>query len=100
MPEPILQVRGLSKSFGGLIAVDNVSLDISVGELHAVIGPNGAGKTTLLNVLSGDLPAGAGSILFRGQEVARLVPEQRSRLGIGRSYQKVNIFPAFNALEN
>ena len=100
MAEPILQVRGLSKSFGGLIAVDNVSLDISLGELHAVIGPNGAGKTTLINLLSGDLPAAAGSILFRGKEVARLVPEQRSRLGIGRSYQKVNVFPAFNALEN
>ncbi|HSE88069.1 MAG TPA: ABC transporter ATP-binding protein, partial [Candidatus Binatia bacterium] len=100
MTEPILQVRGLSKNFGGLAAVDNVSLDVKVGELHAVIGPNGAGKTTLINMLSGDLSPSAGSILLRGIEVARLAPEDRSRLGVGRSYQKVNIFSGFTALEN
>jgi branched-chain amino acid transport system ATP-binding protein len=100
MSEPILQVRSLSKNFAGLAAVDRVSLEVRAGELHAVIGPNGAGKTTLINVLSGDLPASAGSILFRGVEVAHLTPEQRSRLGMGRSYQRVNIFPAFSALEN
>jgi branched-chain amino acid transport system ATP-binding protein len=98
--EPILQVRGLSKRFGGLAAVDQVSIDVHVGELHAVIGPNGAGKTTLINLLSGDLSPSAGNILFAGKEVARLAPERRSRLGIGRSYQKVNIFAAFSALEN
>jgi branched-chain amino acid transport system ATP-binding protein len=100
MIEPILQVRGLSKSFGGLAAVDDVSLDVKVGELHAVIGPNGAGKTTLINVLSGDLPPSAGSVLFHGIEMAHLAPERRSRLGVGRSYQKVNIFSAFSVLEN
>jgi branched-chain amino acid transport system ATP-binding protein len=100
MTDPILQLRGLSKRFGGLVAVDNVSLDVNFGQLHAVIGPNGAGKTTLINLLSGDLPASAGSILFRGADVVRLAPERRSRLGMGRSYQKVNIFPAFSALEN
>ena len=100
MSEPILQVRSLSKRFGGLLAVDRVSLEVSLGQLHAVIGPNGAGKTTLINMLSGDLSASAGSILFRTAEVAHLAPERRSRLGIGRSYQKVNIFPAFSALEN
>jgi branched-chain amino acid transport system ATP-binding protein len=100
MIEPILQVRGLSKNFGGLAAVDDVSLDVKVGELHALIGPNGAGKTTLINMLSGDLSPSAGSVLFRGIEMAHLAPEQRSRLGVGRSYQKVNIFPAFSVLEN
>jgi branched-chain amino acid transport system ATP-binding protein len=100
MIEPILQVRGLSKYFGGLAAVDDVFLDVEVGELHAVIGPNGAGKTTLINVLSGDLSPSAGSVLFRGIEMAHLAPERRSRLGVGRSYQKVNIFPAFSVLEN
>jgi len=100
MIQPILQVRQLSKSFGGLAAVDDVSLDVEVGELHAVIGPNGAGKTTLINVLSGDLSPSAGSILFRGIEMANLAPERRSRLGVGRSYQKVNIFSGFNVLEN
>ena len=100
MTEPILQVRQLAKIFGGLAAVDEVSLDVNVGQLHAVIGPNGAGKTTLINMLSGDLSPSAGSIRFRGNEVAHLSPERRSRLGIGRSYQKVNIFAAFSALEN
>jgi len=100
MIEPILQVRGLSKNFGGLAAVDDVSLDVKVGELHAVIGPNGAGKTTLINMLSGDLSPSAGSVLFRGIEMAHLASERRSRLGVGRSYQKVNIFPAFSVLEN
>jgi branched-chain amino acid transport system ATP-binding protein len=100
MTEPILQVRGLSKHFGGLAAVDDVSFDVKVGELHAVIGPNGAGKTTLINMLSGDLSPSAGSVLFRGIEMAQFAPERRSRLGVGRSYQKVNIFPAFSVLEN
>src|SRR4029450_5416026 len=100
MIEPILQVRQLSKNFGGLAAVDDVSLDVKVGELHAVIGPNGAGKTTLINMLSGDLSPSAGSVLFRRIEMAQLAPERRSRLGVGRSYQKVNIFPAFSVLEN
>lgn len=100
MIEPILQVRRLAKTFGGLAAVDEVSLNVNVGELHAVIGPNGAGKTTLINMLSGDLSISAGSIRFGGDEVAHLSPERRSRLGIGRSYQKVNIFAGFSALEN
>jgi branched-chain amino acid transport system ATP-binding protein len=100
MSEAVLQVRGLCINFGGLAAVDHVSLEVSTGELHAVIGPNGAGKTTLINLLSGDLPASSGTIWFRGKEISRLAPEQRSRLGIGRSYQKTNIFPAFTAFEN
>jgi branched-chain amino acid transport system ATP-binding protein len=100
MTEPILQVRGLSKNFGGLAAVDDVSLNVKVGELHAVIGPNGAGKTTLINMLSGDLTPSAGTILLRGTEIAQLAPERRSHLGVGRSYQRINLFPAFSVLEN
>jgi branched-chain amino acid transport system ATP-binding protein len=96
----ILQVRSLSKSFGGLVAVNNLSLDVGVGELHAVIGPNGAGKTTLINLLSGDLRASSGRIIFQGHDIAGLAPEKRSRMGIGRSYQKTNIFLGFSALEN
>ena len=98
--ESILQVRGLSKNFGGLAAVDGVSLEVRVGELHAVIGPNGAGKTTLINMLSGDLTPSAGTILLRGTEIAQLAPERRSHLGVGRSYQRINLFPAFSVLEN
>jgi branched-chain amino acid transport system ATP-binding protein len=98
--DAILQVRGLQKYFGGLAAVDDVSLEVRVGEVHAVIGPNGAGKTTLIDVLSGDLAPTAGSIVYRGSDISRLTPERRARLGIGRSYQKINIFPGFSALEN
>ena len=100
MSETVIQVRGLRKNFGGLAAVDNLSLDVGTGELHAVIGPNGAGKTTLINLLSGDLPPSSGTIIFRGREISRFAPEQRSRLGIGRSYQKTNIFTSFTVFEN
>lgn len=100
MAEPILQVRNLTKLFDGLTAVDNVSLEIVPGELHAVIGPNGAGKSTLINLLSGELRASSGQIVFQGREIGSLAPERRSRLGIGRSFQRTNIFPSFTALEN
>jgi branched-chain amino acid transport system ATP-binding protein len=71
-----------------------------MGELHAVIGPNGAGKTTLINLLSGELRASSGSIIFQGNDVSAMAPEARARRGIGRSYQKTNIFLEFSALEN
>ena len=98
--DEILKVRSLCKSFGGLAAVDNVSLQVRTGELHAVIGPNGAGKTTLINLLSGDLPTSSGSILFREKDITKFPTALRSRLGIGRSYQKANIFLGFTVLEN
>src|ERR1043166_4229722 len=100
MTEVMLSVRDLSKRFGGLAALDAVSLDVSLGKLHAVIGPNGAGKTTLINLISGDLPASDGTIDFRGAAIVNLNPEQRARRGIGRSYQKTNIFASFTAMEN
>jgi branched-chain amino acid transport system ATP-binding protein len=100
MTEAILQVRNLTKHFGGLAAVENVSLEVRPHELHAVIGPNGAGKSTLINLLAGDLRASSGQIHFQGRDIGSLPPEKRSRLGIGRSFQKTNIFPSFTALEN
>jgi branched-chain amino acid transport system ATP-binding protein len=100
MSGPILETESLSRRFGGLMAVGNVALQLERGKLHAVLGPNGAGKTTLINLLSGDLPASGGSIRYRGRDITRLSPDRRSRLGIGRSYQKTNIFPAFTAFEN
>ena len=100
MKDTILQVRRLCKNFSGLVAVDQVSIDVRSGELHAVIGPNGAGKTTLVNLLSGDFSASSGTILFHGRDISRLAAEKRSRLGIGRSYQKINIFPSFTVFEN
>ena len=100
MTDAALTVSGLTKKFGGLTAVNNVSLQIDKGTVHAVIGPNGAGKSTLIHLLSGDLAPSGGSIRLGQREVAALSPDQRSRAGIGRSYQKTNIFPAFTVLEN
>ena len=100
MTEAILSIEDLTKHFGGLAAVEDVSLEVRVGELHAIIGPNGAGKTTLINLLSGELAPSSGAIRFRAEDITRLTPEKRSRLGIGRSFQKTNVFSSFSALEN
>jgi branched-chain amino acid transport system ATP-binding protein len=100
MSDIILSTTRLSKSFGGLIATNNVSLEFERGIVHAIIGPNGAGKTTLINLLSGDLQPSDGSITFKGQDVTRLSPDRISLLGIGRSYQKTNIFQQFTCFEN
>jgi branched-chain amino acid transport system ATP-binding protein len=93
-------VRSLTKKFGGLIAVDDVSIDIDSGQLHAIIGPNGAGKTTLINLLSGELQPGAGCVRFDGRDVTAFPPHARSRLGMSRTYQKTNVFREFTAFEN
>ena len=95
MTEAILRTEGLTKRFGGLVAVSDVSLDLHVGEVHVVIGPNGAGKSTLTNLLSGDLPATSGRVMLDGRDIAGLGSDQISRLGVGRSYQKTNIFLPF-----
>ena len=98
--DAVLRTRGLSRNFGGLAAVSEVSLECHVGRLHAVIGPNGAGKTTLLNLLSGDLAPSAGRIEILGHEVSRLAAHRISQLGVGRSYQRTNVFMRFTAFEN
>jgi branched-chain amino acid transport system ATP-binding protein len=100
MSEAILATQGLSRRFGGLMAAGNVTIELHRGSLHALLGPNGAGKTTLINLLSGELAASAGTILYRGEDITHLSPDHRSRIGIGRSYQKTNIFPGFTAFEN
>ena len=100
MAEPLLVARRMTRRFGGLAACDGVDLALARGELHALLGPNGAGKSTLINLLSGDLAPTSGSILYRGVEIAQLPPDRRSRMGLGRSYQKTNIFPAFTVIEN
>ncbi|MBK6322804.1 ABC transporter ATP-binding protein [Candidatus Aalborgicola defluviihabitans] len=100
MAELALKVTALTKQFGGLAAVNDVSLQVARGTLHAVIGPNGAGKSTLIHLLSGDLSPTSGSVALNGSDITHLAPDQRSRAGIGRSYQKTNIFPAFSVLEN
>ncbi len=95
-----LQANGLLKRFGGLSAVSDVSLDVHVGEIHAVIGPNGAGKSTLINLLAGDLLPNAGEIRLDGAALTRLPPHRRARAGVGRSYQKTTIFSDFTTYEN
>lgn len=100
MADAILRVDRLGKSFGGLIATNNVTLEFERGQIHAIIGPNGAGKTTLINLLSGDLLPNDGTIHFNGRNITRLPPYKISQLGIGRSYQKTNIFAEFTCFEN
>ncbi len=100
MTEPVLELRGLTKNFGGLRVTDDVSLDVRPGEIHAVIGPNGAGKTTLIHQISGFLAPDAGSIVLGGRDVTRLPPEARARAGLARSFQITSILPGFSVLEN
>ena len=100
MSETLLATRGLTRRFGGLAAVSDVSIALERGSVHAVVGPNGAGKTTLINMLSGDLAATSGSVSYGGEDITHESADRRSRRGIGRSYQKTNIFGAFTAFEN
>jgi branched-chain amino acid transport system ATP-binding protein len=96
----LLQVRGLTKRFGGLVATDALDLDVDAGEVHAIIGPNGAGKTTLLSQLAGALKPDAGSIRLAGEDITGLSSHERVGRGIARSYQVTNVFRAFTALDN
>ena len=100
MTDAVLSTQGLSRRFGGLMAASSVAIELHRGRLHAVLGPNGAGKTTLINLLSGDLAATAGTIRYKGADITGYSAHRRSRIGIGRSYQKTNIFPAFTVFEN
>ena len=100
MAEPLLELRGLQKSFGGLRVTDGVSLDVVPGEIHAVIGPNGAGKTTLINEITGRLSLDAGRVIFCGEDVTHLSMAARARRGLARSFQITSIVPGFSALEN
>src|SRR5258708_7574627 len=100
MPEAVLEARGLTRRFGGWLAVDAVDLTLMQGEAHCVIGPSGAGKTTLINVLSGDLAADAGEVRFGGRNIAGWPTHRVARLGIQRSYQKTNIFPELTVARN
>jgi len=95
-----LQLKGLSKSFGGLAAVRDVSLEISSGERKAVIGPNGAGKTTLFNLITGVFPSSSGSISLFGKDVTRWPPHKRTALGMARTFQVTSLFPKLTVLDN
>ena len=95
-----LEVSGLVKRFGGLLATDHVDLSLARGEIHAVIGPNGAGKTTLIHQLSGEILPDAGRIVFDGQDLTREPPYKRAMAGLGRSFQITSVFNDFTVLQN
>jgi branched-chain amino acid transport system ATP-binding protein len=96
----VLEVRGLTKSYGALRASDGIDFDVREGETHAVIGPNGAGKTTFIGQLAGDLTPDAGRIVFAGEDVTALSSPRRARKGLARSFQITSIYPEFTALDN
>ena len=98
--KPLLEARNLRKEFGGLVAVENVSISIRENSLHSIIGPNGAGKTTLFNMISGVLRPTKGQVYFKGREITHLPIHRIAHLGIGRSFQTTNIFPNLTVFEN
>jgi branched-chain amino acid transport system ATP-binding protein len=100
VPEALLEIEGLTKRFGGVIASDSISLCVPKGELHAIIGPNGAGKTTLIGQLAGEISADAGRIRFEGRDITGLPTDRRSQLGLARSFQITSLFLDFTALDN
>src|SRR6266404_1861018 len=98
--DPLLQIRNLTKRFGGVLASDGISLDVPTGELHAVIGPNGAGKSTLIGQLAGEISPDGGRIFFNGRDITRLPTHRRSALGLARSFQITSLFLDFTVLDN
>jgi branched-chain amino acid transport system ATP-binding protein len=100
MSAPLLITDRLVKRFGGLLATDNVSIDVRDGEIHALIGPNGAGKTTLVSQLTGNLAPDSGTIHFAGRDITHLPTHARVRLGLGRSFQITSVLREFSALDN
>ncbi len=97
---PVLSVRNLSKNFGGVTAVDDVSFEVYEGEILGLIGPNGSGKSTLFNCILGQLPATNGTVLVDGQDVAGKRPSDLNRLGVGRTFQMLQVFPDMSVLDN
>jgi branched-chain amino acid transport system ATP-binding protein len=98
--ETILETHNLRKDFGGLVAVDNVSMTVRARSLHSIIGPNGAGKTTFFNLLSGNLKPTSGRVVFKGRDITNLPTHRTAHLGIGRSFQITNVFPNLTVHEN
>jgi branched-chain amino acid transport system ATP-binding protein len=98
--DALLKVEGLTKRFGGVVASDNVVLDVAPGELHAIIGPNGAGKTTLIGQLTGEIVPDGGRVHFEGRDITALPVYDRSLIGLARSFQITSLFPNFTALQN
>ena len=100
MAEVLLEIEGLAKRFGGVVAADGISLTLQAGELHAIIGPNGAGKSTLIAQLTGEIAPDSGCIRFDGEDITAVPAYRRSQLGLARSFQVTTLFPDFTALDN
>jgi len=98
--KPLLEIRNVKKSFGGIRAVDGVSFEVNPGRIKAIIGPNGAGKTTLFNLISGLYPLDSGEIRFKGRRISGLKPHRIASMGIVRTFQNVRLFPEMTVLEN
>ena len=96
----MLEVRGLRKSFDGFLAVNDASVSVAKGQIAAIIGPNGAGKTTLFNLITGHLRPDSGAVLLEGRDITGLAPHDVCRLGMGRSFQRTNIFPKLTVFQN
>lgn len=96
----LLEVEGITKSFGGLIAVENVGFRVEKGEIVSIIGPNGAGKTTIFNMLTGIYKVNSGSIRFEGKEIHNKAPREIVRAGIARTFQNIRLFPSLRVIEN
>jgi branched-chain amino acid transport system ATP-binding protein len=96
----LLDVQGVCKAFGGVVAAKHVSFSVAAGELLALIGPNGAGKTTTFNIVGGQLAPDAGKVLLEGKDVTRLTPRERFRRGVGRTFQVAQTFPSMTLAEN
>jgi branched-chain amino acid transport system ATP-binding protein len=100
MNDVLLRGRGITRRWGGLVAVNKVSLELQRGQVHAVIGTNGAGKSTLINILSGEIPPSDGTVELMGEDVTAWTQPRRARSGLGRSYQRNTIYPSFTVFEN
>ncbi|WP_241136406.1 ATP-binding cassette domain-containing protein, partial [Achromobacter insuavis] len=100
MPDPLLTADAVTRRFGGLTAVNGVSLALQRGEVHAVIGTNGAGKSTLINILSGELAPSSGQVSLGGRDITAWGQPERARAGLGRSYQRSTLFPELSVFEN
>jgi branched-chain amino acid transport system ATP-binding protein len=98
--EILLRGINITRRWGGLVAVNDVSIELARGTVHAVIGTNGAGKSTLINMLSGEFPPSSGSVELMGQDVTQWPQARRARAGLGRSYQRNTIYPTFSVFEN
>jgi branched-chain amino acid transport system ATP-binding protein len=98
--EVLLRGRDITRRWGGLVAVDRVSIEIARGQVHAVIGTNGAGKSTLINILAGEIPPSGGQVELLGKDVTAWTQPRRARAGLGRSYQRTTIYPSFSVFEN